>query len=339
MDELISIVIPVYNKKEFLMKSLSSCKNQSYRNIEIILVDDGSTDGSSEICRAFTEEDGRFKYYSQENHGASYTRNRGIGLSNGEWIVFLDADDELSLDFCSNCLAIARRENADVVFTASKDNYPNGKTKEVRISETPIMKWEKEDLEDLIVLFLLGGYKGLSYNYTLDGPCCKILKKSTLDGVKFPEHIDICEDTCFMTQVIMNSSRIVYVNQLLYLRNIDLNSLSYSRDFKKTQRIVEYIIWMVDYLNSVIDFKLLKCFVTRVYCLMMKEYLQFSEYTFKERKKLIDREFDKIGIKYLDFRLMSVRSICIYLLYLTNANTLFQFVMNIKNNKKKQIKP
>lgn len=90
---MISVIVPVYNVEEYLEECLESIKNQTYTNIEVILVNDGSTDGSREICERFCQKDSRFKLINQENQGQSIARNRGVKESAGEFIMFVDSDD------------------------------------------------------------------------------------------------------------------------------------------------------------------------------------------------------------------------------------------------------
>ena len=96
MNDLISVIVPVYNVKNYLEKCLDSIINQTYKNLEIILINDGSTDESLDICYMYEKKDNRIKVYNQENHGLSYTRNRGIELARGKYIGFVDSDDVIS---------------------------------------------------------------------------------------------------------------------------------------------------------------------------------------------------------------------------------------------------
>ena len=101
MNDLISIIIPIYNTEEYLERCLDSIINQSYKNLEIILVDDGSTDLSKEICNNYLKKDKRIKYFKKENGGLSSARNYGIKKANGKYIGFVDSDDVISLDMFS----------------------------------------------------------------------------------------------------------------------------------------------------------------------------------------------------------------------------------------------
>ena len=90
---IISIIVPIYNVEEYLEECLESIRNQTYTNIEVILVNDGSIDGSKEICERFCQQDNRFKLVTQENQGLSAARNRGVKETIGEYIMFVDSDD------------------------------------------------------------------------------------------------------------------------------------------------------------------------------------------------------------------------------------------------------
>lgn len=90
---MVSVIVPIYNVEEYLEECLESIRNQTYTNIEVILVNDGSTDGSIEICERFCQQDNRFKLVTQENQGLSAARNRGVKESIGEYIMFVDSDD------------------------------------------------------------------------------------------------------------------------------------------------------------------------------------------------------------------------------------------------------
>ena len=98
-DEFISIIIPVYNVKEYLKRCVDSVLNQSYKNIEVILIDDGSTDGSEKICDEYAKKDKRVVVVHQKNSGVSASRNKGIELATGKYLSFIDADDYVSENY------------------------------------------------------------------------------------------------------------------------------------------------------------------------------------------------------------------------------------------------
>ncbi|MDY3359776.1 MAG: glycosyltransferase family 2 protein, partial [Clostridium celatum] len=99
MSDIISIIIPIYNTEKYLVESLESISNQTYKNIEILLINDGSSDNSKVICEKYCNIDKRFKYFENTNHGVSYSRNFGIKKSSGKYLVFVDSDDVIAKNF------------------------------------------------------------------------------------------------------------------------------------------------------------------------------------------------------------------------------------------------
>ena len=114
INKLISVIVPVYNVEEYLEECLDSIQKQTYKNIEVILVNDGSTDGSKEICERYCEKDSRFKLINQENQGLSEARNCGVRESTGEYIFFVDSDDVIKVDILEILIPFMT-EDVDIV--------------------------------------------------------------------------------------------------------------------------------------------------------------------------------------------------------------------------------
>ncbi len=116
-NSLVSIIIPVYNTAEYLEECIESVLNQTYKNIELILVNDGSTDNSGEICKNYADKY-PIKYIFQTNQGVSVARNNGLDAATGKYVYFLDSDDMIDSKFIETSVDVAEKENADVVITA-----------------------------------------------------------------------------------------------------------------------------------------------------------------------------------------------------------------------------
>lgn len=112
---LISIIVPVYNVHKYIDRCIKSLINQDYKNREIILVDDGSTDESSEICRQYSIDFSDITYYRQQNRGLSAARNTGLSLAHGDFVMFVDSDDYVDSTFCSNAVLNQQEFKSDVV--------------------------------------------------------------------------------------------------------------------------------------------------------------------------------------------------------------------------------
>ena len=113
MNDLVSIIIPIYNSEKYLNRCLDSIVNQSYPNLEIILLNDGSSDGSGDICEFYADNDSRVMYISKENEGQSVTRNRGIEMATGRYLYFMDSDDYVDSGFIENALSAMSIHKAD----------------------------------------------------------------------------------------------------------------------------------------------------------------------------------------------------------------------------------
>ena len=117
---LVSIVIPVYNVEDYLEQCLQSVINQTYKNLELIVINDGSTDSSGDIIERYVKKYNNIICVNQKNSGLSYSRNVGLDKSNGKYIYFLDSDDFLESETIAECVELAERENLDILqFDAS----------------------------------------------------------------------------------------------------------------------------------------------------------------------------------------------------------------------------
>ncbi len=124
--ELISIIIPVYNVEDYLEECLNSVTQQSYKNIEIILINDGSTDNSEKICKDFLQKDQRIRYFFQKNKGLSAARNKGIEMALGQYISFIDSDDKVENNFIEALYTALKKHNTAIA-SASIQTIPEGK--------------------------------------------------------------------------------------------------------------------------------------------------------------------------------------------------------------------
>ncbi len=127
---MISVIVPVYNVEEYLEECLESIRQQTFTDIEVILVNDGSTDGSREICEQYCEKDSRFRLINQENQGQSVARNRGVKESVGQYIMFVDSDDVINTSVLEVLLPYMKMD-VDIVecrMTRNKEEFFLNKT-------------------------------------------------------------------------------------------------------------------------------------------------------------------------------------------------------------------
>mgnify|MGYP004636798191 CR=1 FL=1 len=174
MKELISIIVPVYNVEKYLERCIKSIIGQTYKNIEIILVDDGSKDNSAKICDDFMKKDNRIKVIHKKNGGLSDARNAGIEISKGEYIGFIDSDDYIEKDMFETLYNLCKENNAEISMVSYYEYY-NGKLIAVRRSEK-VEKFDKiSALKELLIDTKIQSHA-----------CTKLFKKELFEGMKFP---------------------------------------------------------------------------------------------------------------------------------------------------------
>ena len=200
----VSVLIPVYNTEKYLKKCLDSVINQTLKDIEIIIVNDGSKDNSQAIIEEYACKDERIKYFDQENKGLGATRNKGLEMAKGQYIVFLDSDDWVELDCYEEMYNNAIEKNSDLVIV---DYYIDNEEKSFIYKNKYQTNQKKEYLKDV----LLRNVPGFSWN--------KLYKKEIIDKnkMKFPirGELENIEDQYFTTRFVYLSNNISFVNKPL----------------------------------------------------------------------------------------------------------------------------
>ena len=137
---VVSVVLPIYNVEKYLNRCVKSVVNQSYKNLEIILVDDGSPDNCPTLCEDWAKKDSRIKVVHKENAGLGYARNTGIENATGEYICFFDSDDYIALDAIEKAYSLAIKEKSDIVVFGFCDVKSNGETGKPHQLVWPLIK-------------------------------------------------------------------------------------------------------------------------------------------------------------------------------------------------------
>lgn len=201
--ELISVIIPAYNNEKYLPKCLDSIINQTYKNIEILLIDDGSTNNCGKICDEYAKKDLRIKVIHKENGGVGSARNCGLDNANGEYIVFVDSDDYVENDYISY-LYSALEKDIDLVYMPFN-----------LMDESGAIKNEKEKHKYEQIVFIDDKYdvKGLNEHNSV---CGVLFKKSMLYDLRFDTSLFVGEDTLFYMSYIKKCKKIKFVPEKKY---------------------------------------------------------------------------------------------------------------------------
>ena len=204
MDNLISVIIPVYNAENYLARCLDSVVNNSYKCLEIILVDDGSVDNSPQICDYYVMKDNRIKVIHKSNAGTAAARNDALNIAKGDYIAFCDNDDYISPYFYESMLKALEETDADVVVSEM--------TRDEKYSFNKIATDKKAVLVDKHN-FILGTYSG---NWTRNtAPWNKLYKRELFDEIRFPSGKGY-EDAYTTYKLLYKSKKIAYLDKILY---------------------------------------------------------------------------------------------------------------------------
>lgn len=204
---VVSIIVPVYNIEQYLDECIQSLVQQTYQKIEIILVDDGSTDTSSDICDSYAKKYKHVKVKHQKNKGVSSARNAGIKAVKGEWIIFADGDDEMSPDAVDTLVNTAIKTEADCV-SGGFISYSDSRA--VSIVKTPPEKVILIDREEAL--------KNLLYQRQIaNAPFAKLYKTDCIRKVRFSENVTAAEDLQFNYFALKNVQKVAIIDTIVYL--------------------------------------------------------------------------------------------------------------------------
>ena len=202
MKELVSIIVPIYNVDKYLEECIESLKNQTYKNLEIILINDGSTDNSEQICRKEEKQDNRIVFINKKNGGAASAKNEGLKVVKGDYIAFVDSDDFIEADMIEYMVNTIKKYNSDIVQCSFTNLYKNTeKFKQDKIIEQNIGS------KDFLELFLTKWDSSLFWN--------KLFKREVIENVFFKEGRCI-DDEFFTYKCVINSKSIVTSNKIVY---------------------------------------------------------------------------------------------------------------------------
>ncbi len=326
-QELITIIVPIYNVENFLKKCLDSIIMQTYNKLEIILIDDGSNDKSGFICDEYAKKDKRIRVIHQANKGLSEARNRGIELSNGKYIGFVDSDDYISKDMYKTLYYNIKSYNADI--SICKYKY---------IKKDCICTFDNIDNIEIY-----GNYNAIKIlldnnnKIITDHMWNKLYKKELFNNIKFPCNKNY-EDVAIQYKLINLSNKIVYTPSCLYaycerrqsiLNNTNEILIHNKIDFNEMR--AKFLLNKYPLLKNEIQKNLFICYLTS-FCDISKTNnrdIIYNDYFSNKYKKMVCLK-KKINFKELNLKLK-----LIYYLLIINKKLFLFFYHNIFLFKKK----
>lgn len=223
----ISVIVPVYNVEKYLNRCIDSLISQTYSNLEIILIDDGSSDKSGEICDAYAQGNDRIKVLHQENKGLPGARNSGVEIATGDYIGFVDSDDFVELDMYKYLIELAKKNDADIACCGVKRIFDGGRRVEKSSYHDDIAIMDREQAFEEYQL------------YNSIGPAAwnKIFKKELFQDLKFRNYKRL-EDSWVVCQCISKASKLAYEPYYGYNYMIRNNSITHTNFSEKTYDII-----------------------------------------------------------------------------------------------------
>lgn len=228
MNSLVSIIVPVYNCEKYMEACIDSILIQSYYNIEVIIIDDGSTDNTYKIIKEYINKDKRIKYFKQENSGPSVARNRGIEKANGEYLIFIDSDDFIEKIYVEKLVNEIKGKNFDIVCCGYIDKSKYGI---VKLNDFWINKYELNKQEFLSCV--CKGIGGVLWS--------KIFRKDIIieNKIRMNPKIFMSEDLIFILEYCKYINRIGVINECLYHYNrLNYSSISSNIDINYLENYV-----------------------------------------------------------------------------------------------------
>lgn len=273
MNPLVTLIIPAYNCENYIEQTLQSVINQTYRNIEILLVDDGSTDTTGKICDVYSKKDERVVVYHKENGGQASARNLALADAKGEYLAFADSDDILALNYIETLINLAIKYNSDFVqcgYSKFWDQIP---------------EHAYEEKNDIAVLPSSEALKEFCYQRKITpAPWCKIIKRSTWGDIRFPVGMGY-EDYAIIYKVLGNAQKIVCSSTGIYLYRIHNSSTQHTAYSDRKKDRIRIADELMDYVNKNYP-ELAEAAKARV-CLAQLQYLMELPFgsTYKDEKK------------------------------------------------------
>lgn len=318
----VSIIVPIFNSENLLISCLNSIKNQTMKNIEVICIDDGSTDNSLNILRDYEKRDARFKVFHQANSGAGTARNNGIKHSKGKYILFVDSDDFIEKDTCERLYGLAEHLNCDLIlFDAVRHIENGGCLNLIHFSESNLKDFNNFSFDyEYVKDKVFDGYYGVIWN--------KFYKSSFIkeNNIYFPKH-KIYNDVEFHIKTLILAKNIAHLPKILYHYN------RFGQDSLQTSYVsTDNAFVFFDVLEGIRDFLIENNYFNE----FRLDFINFSIFELRNKLNSIDEKyknffFDKskkffysLNLTVDDFENLSFE-LFIYFIFVINSRDYLDF--------------
>lgn len=218
---LISVIIPIYNVENYLERCLSSLQNQTYGNLEVLLIDDGSKDSSGEIADAYAKQDSRFKAFHLTNNGVSSARNYGIKMFTGEYVTFIDADDFVDVHYI------------EFLYQAIIDTQSKMSVCQMYECGNDVKAYEEVNMDVKPTVYTIDENYDYTASYARFSVCATLFKRELIEKRKFSTELFMGEDALFVAEVMNECKKYALIQQKLYVYILYNQSSSHGKYTEK----------------------------------------------------------------------------------------------------------
>lgn len=320
----VSIIVPVYNVEKYIENCIKSLMNQTYKNIEIILVDDGSSDESYNICKNYSKKYSFIKSYHKKNGGPSSARNYGIEKASGKYICFVDSDDSVKEDYIEKLI----ENEADLVMGGFVELY--GKNKKIK----KICDKKQDFSNEEIYVKLLEAAENDKFN----SPCCKIFKKSIIENnhLRYDESLNMGEDLIFNIRYLKYCKTLTMIPDCLYFYNMTVGG-SLTKKFELTRWNTEKNVYL-EYKKLYEFYDIYEKYKNKIDCMLLMGakktlyILGLSNLSYKDSLKYINEIIydDKLNKVLKNIKVENKFSKLLYILIKNKKTRLIYFIFKIR---------
>lgn len=309
LNKKISVIIPVYNSEEFLPKGLDSLVKQSYKNLELIIVNDGSPKNCKEIAEEYKLKDNRIKYVEHEkNKGLFQARVTGFENSTGDYIAFLDADDYVSNDFYRELIEKAEETNSDIVFSKLVMDYAENDRRIYNLFEFPF-----EELNGKECYQEFYNQEGLNFAWHITPNKIysrEIWERAVIEYKKVKKHLIMTEDVAFANVLFYYAKKITKVDRVAFFytkhdgASTSINDITFKKASKNIEDLTTSFSFVENFLKEKGIYEEYKVRFEKwraLYCQMHKSYLLNLKFN-KEEKENLEKMFEKFCPKQFEVR-------------------------------------
>ena len=269
INKKVSIIVPVYNVEKYLNICVKSIVNQTYKNIEIILIDDGSKDNCGSICDEWAKKDCRIHVVHKENEGLGFARNTGLDYASGEYVMYVDSDDYIDLYMVEKLLKEAINRKADTVFCGLTRVQPNKELLQIP-SYYDDKLFVGEEIIDSVLLEMIGSNPTEKEDANLFMSVWHALYSMDIikeNNIRFPSERKImCEDIMYHIDYLTHANRVVYIKDCLYFYRVNPISLSQVYDGTRFER---------------------QKALSKAICTSLNQYISQERYIIREQRRLL----------------------------------------------------